>query len=123
MSNKFQHNVAMLYYNRAFLLDIASHMTTFNQLDWFISAKHSYTNLNIVYDIVPCLFLFIFLFSNFSGNCYQWNCTYVKEVSVPKLWYSILPRAREGVANFLQNFFSVGFCWRDPVKDAHPEAI
>ena len=119
MSNKFQHNVAMLYYNRAFLLDIASHMTTFNQLDWFISAKQSYTNLNIVNDIAPGP-LFV---SNFSDNCYQWNSTYVKEVSVPKLWFSILPRAREGVANFLQNFFSVGFCWRDPVKDAHPEAI
>ena len=37
-----QHNCALL--NKALTLDVESHETSFNQLEWFISAQCSDTN-------------------------------------------------------------------------------
>ena len=35
----------MLHYNKAFCLDVPSHVTSFNKSDHFISACHSYITL------------------------------------------------------------------------------
>ena len=40
--------VAMLCWHKNLLLDVQSHLTTFNQSEWFSSAQDNYTTLNFV---------------------------------------------------------------------------
>ena len=41
----------MLFWNNALWLDVASHMTIFNQTEWVISAQHRYALLKLVNDM------------------------------------------------------------------------
>ena len=43
--NKFLYKMNMLFWNKALWLDVGSYMTSFNQLDCFISAKLNYAKI------------------------------------------------------------------------------
>ena len=49
----------MLCWNIALLLDVASHVTCFNQLEWFNLAKHGCVTLKFAYDISYLLASFV----------------------------------------------------------------
>ena len=48
--NEIRGRKCQLWSNKALWLDAASHMTSFNQLECFISAQHIYAVLKFVYD-------------------------------------------------------------------------
>ena len=51
VKNKYYIRVTILLWNNASRLDVASHVTSFNQSECKISLKSNYSNLKFVHDI------------------------------------------------------------------------